>query len=98
MRGVAVLLLFAGGCGDGAPEIKPDPATCPVFGDFYAECGGTDSPRFACNATCDCRWFSGGVVAAVTRRRVVLPPICAATITGRSRTARSRPSSVIVSV
>jgi hypothetical protein len=46
-------------CGGPPPDIE----TCQV-GVPFADCGGTDAPRYACGPPYGCRWFSHGCVAA----------------------------------
>lgn len=47
-------------CPDG---VRPGIVDCP-HGAYFAECGGTDEPRFACDDLYgECLWFTGGCVA-----------------------------------
>lgn len=54
---VALVGATAASCG--SANSSPDPSAC-EFGAFYADCGCTGSPVFACAAGDDCRWFVGG--------------------------------------
>jgi len=60
------MALFACGCAEeGQPPVSFCPVTPPVSldecfsGRFFAECGGTGAPTFACSSD-DCRWFVAG--------------------------------------
>lgn len=62
------LLFPASGCGGGATSSAACNGARPALGDcfvgeFFAECGGTGTPTFACTGS-DCRWFVDGCVAA----------------------------------
>jgi hypothetical protein len=74
---IAVLLLCLGmgcGCGEeskGSTDASssscdgPPPRLDACFiGGFFADCGGAGSPALACHENGDCRWFTGGCVAA----------------------------------
>ncbi len=77
MRVGVVLVLICGACGSSSSPDSPDAGPMPELtscfvGEFFADCGGDGAPVLACiDAGAgngidggDCRWFTGGVVAA----------------------------------
>src|SRR5687768_7756349 len=66
---LSLLLYSLVACGGSDAPLVDCPGERPPIdqcyrGAFFAECGGTGDPRFACDAAGDCRWFTASCVAA----------------------------------
>lgn len=66
---LAALTASASGCGSAHSVASDCPAERPALSSCYrgaqfADCGGEGTPRFGCAEGLDCRWFTGGCVAA----------------------------------